>query len=91
MNLNELLLFWAKSGESGREPAFHPILYHLVDVAAAAEAIVEIEVSRVKGFAEHLHVDAAALSTVMIRLVALHDQASDAGSSNRGVPAVHRA
>jgi CRISPR-associated endonuclease/helicase Cas3 len=73
VNLNELLLFWAKSGESGQEPAFHPILYHLIDVAAAAEAILEMEGSRIKRFAEHLHVDAAALSTVMIRLVALHD------------------
>jgi CRISPR-associated endonuclease/helicase Cas3 len=73
MNLNDLLLFWAKSEESGQEPAFHPILYHLIDVAAAAEAILEMEGGRIKGFAEHLHVDAAALSTVMIRLIALHD------------------
>jgi hypothetical protein len=66
-------MFWAKSGESGQEPAFHPILDHLIDVAAAAEAILEMEVNQIKRFAEHLHVDAIALSTVMIRLVALHD------------------
>jgi len=73
VDLRELLLFWAKSEESGQEPAFHPVLYHLIDVAAAAEAILEMEASRIKGLAEHLSVDAAALSTVMIRLVALHD------------------
>jgi CRISPR-associated endonuclease/helicase Cas3 len=73
VNRNELLLFWAKSEEAGQEPAFHPILYHLIDVAAAAEAILEMEVCRIKRLAKHLQVEAAALSTVMIRLVALHD------------------
>jgi CRISPR-associated endonuclease/helicase Cas3 len=73
MNLLELLLFWAKSEGSEQEPPFHPILYHLIDVAAAAEAILQTETSRIKRIAARLHVDPAALSTVMIRLIALHD------------------
>src|SRR5437870_4086298 len=37
------------------------------------EAILEVEASRVQRMAEHLGVDAAALTQVMVRLVALHD------------------
>src|SRR6266567_3795260 len=73
MTPDGLLSFWAKSEAEGQDPAFHPVLYHLVDVAAAAEAILEVEASRVQRMAEHLGVDAAALTQVMVRLVALHD------------------
>jgi CRISPR-associated endonuclease/helicase Cas3 len=77
-----LLSFWAKTGRTHENefegplvssPRFHPLVYHLLDVAACAEALLRQERSRVGRLAKSCNVDVAEISRCFVALIALHD------------------
>jgi CRISPR-associated endonuclease/helicase Cas3 len=68
--------FWAKTGTSTPETAstkFHPLIYHLLDVAACAEALLRQERPRVERLAKSCNVNADHLTSCFVALIALHD------------------
>ena len=68
--------FWAKTGRSDSEVGaveFHPLIYHLLDVAACAETLLRQERRRVDRLAKACSVDADDLSRCFVALIALHD------------------
>lgn len=67
-----LLSLWAKTSESGQGTRFHPLLWHLLDVAAVAERLLD-EDRFLRRFASERGVDRAALSRFLLLLIALHD------------------
>src|ERR1700730_1259702 len=71
-----MMSFWAKTARSGFEVGsleFHPLVYHLVDAAALAEALLCQERRRVERLAKSCNVDLDDLSRCFIALIALHD------------------
>jgi CRISPR-associated endonuclease/helicase Cas3 len=71
-----LFYFWAKTDRSGLHDGsvqFHPLIYHLLDVAACADALLHQERSRVEQLAKSCNVDPDDLSRCFTALVALHD------------------
>ncbi len=84
MNANlALFSLWAKTDRlhvvldlelvRGSSPNFHPLIYHLLDVAACAEAVLDQERARVARLAKAFGVDPANLSLCFVTLIALHD------------------
>lgn len=83
MNADSALFsFWGKTDrrhDSDTElaprpsPSFHPLIYHLLDVAACAEALLDQEGLRVARLAKACDVDIAELSRCFVALIALHD------------------
>jgi CRISPR-associated endonuclease Cas3-HD len=78
----KLFSFWAKTGQRhdadfqvgrGSLPDFHPLVYHLLDVAACAEALLRSEQPRVKRLAKYCNTNLAELSRCLVALIALHD------------------
>lgn len=69
----DLLAFWGKSGRPGDAHGYHPACYHMLDVAACAEAILAVERERLSRLARRLGVEAAVLERILVFLVALHD------------------
>src|SRR5262249_13150940 len=71
-----LFSFWAKTAQSDREDRsieFHPLIYHLLDVAACAEALLRQEHLRVERLAKACGVDTEAPARCLVALIALHD------------------
>lgn len=71
-----LLTLWAKTGApdpSNGRIEFHPLIYHLLDVAACAEALLRQQRSRLNRLAGQCAADANDLSRCFIALIALHD------------------
>src|SRR5215213_10268935 len=69
----DLLAFWGKSGRPGDAHAYHPACYHMLDVAACAEAILAAEPERLSRLARRLGVEPAILERILVFLVAVHD------------------
>jgi CRISPR-associated endonuclease/helicase Cas3 len=78
----KLFSFWAKTSpaqapdlEGGFRPSpiFHPLIYHLLDVAACAEALLRQEAKRMNRLAHACGIDADVLSRCFVTLIALHD------------------
>lgn len=85
----EHLHFWAKSadGENG-EPTYHPVAYHLLDVAAVAEALLEAQPNRAKALARLLKLDPASLLRTVPFLIGLHDLGKFSSCFQAKVPAL---
>lgn len=66
------LRLWAKTSDSESGPRFHPLPYHLLDVAAVAERLIEREAFPA-AFATARGVPPDALARFTRLLVALHD------------------
>lgn len=73
-DLGDHLRFWAKSAplEDG-EVGYHPVSYHLLDVAAVAEALLEAQPNRARSLERLLKLDRASLLRTIPFLVGLHD------------------
>lgn len=81
----DLALFslWAKTDRSitladqqsdgDAVPDFHPLIYHLLDVAAYAEALLQEEQGRLERLAEACHANFEELRSCVVTLIALHD------------------
>lgn len=70
----ELLSLWGKArpgNDAG--PAYHPLLYHLLDVAAVGEAIVECDGSLRARLTRYVGLEGDELSRWIAFLLALHD------------------
>jgi CRISPR-associated endonuclease/helicase Cas3 len=72
--MEEILKLWAKTGSSqGQGRAnFHPLIYHVLDVAAVAEALLA-QSHMLDHMAQALGAPRAALARMLIFCVALHD------------------
>jgi len=71
-----LLSFWAKTAQSDpedRSVEFHPLIYHLLDVAACAEALLRQEDFRLERLAKACGVEPEVLARCFVALIALHD------------------
>ncbi|HEY7246752.1 MAG TPA: CRISPR-associated endonuclease Cas3'' [Xanthobacteraceae bacterium] len=71
-----LFSLWAKTAASdhqGDSLIFHPLIYHLLDVAACADALLRQERARVERLANSCKVNADDLSSCFVALIALHD------------------
>lgn len=70
----DYLTFWGKArpGE-GPGPAWHPVAYHLLDVAACAEAILRARPLARSRAAELLALDPVDAERLLVTLVGLHD------------------
>ena len=70
-------IFWAKLGEGGGEYGYHPLICHLLDVAAVTEAMWDAALSAAarRGFAASLGFgdDLAAARTWVAFIAGLHD------------------
>jgi CRISPR-associated endonuclease Cas3-HD len=73
----ELLQFWGKTDRSEnrarQEHEFHPLAYHLLDVAACADAILDANPSRLRFLAELCEIKTEKLRRTLVCLIALHD------------------
>lgn len=66
--------FWGKAaGERDGEPASHPLVYHCLDVAAMADALLTQHPQRLDAFARFLRTTPDNARRVLIPLVTLHD------------------
>ncbi len=66
------LWLWAKTSGNESSPDWHPLAYHLLDVAAVAEVLIEDD-RFLAEFADHQGIDLAALKRAVVLLVGLHD------------------
>ncbi|MBL1980971.1 CRISPR-associated endonuclease Cas3'', partial [Klebsiella pneumoniae] len=66
---------WGKSDRERDDGAWHPLLHHMLDVAACAEAILEREPRRTRElYARDLgYADYARARPWLLSLIALHD------------------
>jgi HD domain len=73
----ELLQFWGKTDRSEnrarQKHEFHPLAYHLLDVAACADAILDANPSRLRFLAELCEIETEKLRRTLVCLIALHD------------------
>lgn len=72
--MTDFLSFWGKarpSGEGG--PGWHPVAYHLLDVAAVAEALLRARPLAARRCATLLGIDADEARTLVVALAGLHD------------------
>jgi len=77
----QLFKLWAKTDRgltrdephAQELPGFHPLIFHLMDVAACAKALLAYEKERLSWLAEAGKVDADILSQCFVTLIALHD------------------
>lgn len=66
--------YWGKAQPATPcSPAWHPLVYHSLDVAAVAELLLERSPGRLAWMAAALGVEPAALKPLVVLLVALHD------------------
>ena len=72
-----LLEFWGKTdtseGYAGGEYDFHPLAYHLLDVAACADAILDANPARLKFLADLCETEPETMRRALVCLIALHD------------------
>ncbi len=73
----ELLQFWGKTDKSEhhtrKEHEFHPLAYHLLDVAACADAILDANAARLGFLANLCDAEPEKLRRTLVCLIALHD------------------
>lgn len=70
----EHLSFWAKSApRDDGEVGYHPVAYHLLDVAAVAEALLEAQPNRLRSLERLLRLDRPSILRTIPFLVGLHD------------------
>ncbi len=71
---HEILEFWgkARASDSG-EQQFHPLAFHMLDVAACAEQVIAAWPERFERLANGIGASRSDLQLTAIRLVALHD------------------
>lgn len=68
------LRFWGKArGARPGEPAWHPLPYHCLDVAASAEALLSAFPRQVEHLAKSLGTPRDNLASLLTALIALHD------------------
>lgn len=68
------LQLWAKSDRGKDSDAWHPLICHLLDVAAASLEILELEPARYRDLlAADLHTTAAHATAITVALIGLHD------------------
>lgn len=66
--------FWGKAGgASSGQPAWHPVAYHSLDVAAVAEALLDQDPCRLATLAALLGTSSENARRFLVCLVALHD------------------
>src|SRR5262249_36404452 len=67
-------LFWGKAGgEQTGEPGWHPVAYHCLDVAAAADALLAVNPRKLAVLARLLGTSEENAKRVLLCLIALHD------------------
>jgi CRISPR-associated endonuclease Cas3-HD len=86
----EILQFWGKTDKSehhGRqEHEFHPLAYHLLDVAACADAILDANPVRLGFLADLCEIEPDKLRRTLVCLIALHDLGKCASGFQGKVP-----
>ncbi len=65
--------YWAKTGAAGEEPAYHPLVYHGLDVAAAGEALLAARPELLAAMVAVSRVAEAELRGWLTFLLAIHD------------------
>jgi hypothetical protein len=74
---SELLQFWGKTDKSEhytrQEHEYHPLAYHLLDVAACADAILDANPARLRFLADLCEIEPEKLRRTLVCLIALHD------------------
>lgn len=77
LTCHPLLQYWGKTDKSDdqarQEIAFHPLAYHLLDVAACADAILDANPARLSFLADLCGIESHKLRRVLVCLIALHD------------------
>lgn len=74
MNWNrELLTLWGKTGDEAGTPTFHPLAFHILDVAACAHAWLKTNPEWLARLSRRFAVDPDDLGCLVLALVALHD------------------
>lgn len=73
----EILQFWSKTDRSEnharQEHEFHPLAFHLLDVAACADAILAANPARLRFLADLCEIEPERLRRTLVCLIALHD------------------
>ncbi|HEV2644246.1 MAG TPA: CRISPR-associated endonuclease Cas3'', partial [Candidatus Elarobacter sp.] len=69
----DILRFWGKTSRDGSRPAWHPVVFHLLDVAAAADAILAVRRVALARAARLLGLEPDAARRLLVMLIALHD------------------
>jgi len=77
LDFHPLLQFWGKTdkshGPGHKEHDFHPLAYHLLDVAACADAILAANPARLRFLADLCKIEPETLRRALVCLIALHD------------------
>jgi CRISPR-associated endonuclease Cas3-HD len=85
-----ILQIWGKTDKSehhGRqEHEFHPLAYHLLDVAACADAILDANPVRLGFLADLCEIEPDKLRRTLVCLIALHDLGKCASGFQGKVP-----
>ncbi len=68
-----ILQLWGKAEHDAGARSFHPLAFHLLDVAACAEAWLRVSPRWLDRLAGRLEVDRDALRDLVVVLIALHD------------------
>jgi CRISPR-associated endonuclease/helicase Cas3 len=72
-----LLQFWGKTDKSEhharQEHEFQPLAYHLLDVAACADAILDANPARLRFLTDLCEIEPEKLRRTLVCLIALHD------------------
>jgi CRISPR-associated endonuclease/helicase Cas3 len=69
----ELLKLWGKSDKTTKSSDFHPLAYHILDVAACAEALLKADPYWLEKFSGRAKVPFDHLLALVVSLIALHD------------------
>ncbi len=68
------LQFWGKAGGGlNHQPAWHPLVYHNLDVAAVAQVLLDANPRRLEALAGMLGTAPNVAKTLLVKLIALHD------------------
>ncbi|MFM9938438.1 MAG: CRISPR-associated helicase Cas3' [Hyphomicrobiaceae bacterium] len=68
------LTFWGKAGgERPNEPAWHPVAYHCLDVAAVADVLLRTNPRRLQAMSDLLGTSPEVARSFIVSLIALHD------------------
>ena len=85
-----LLQFWGKTDKSEhharQEHEFQPLAYHLLDVAASADAILDANPVRLGFLADLCEIEPDKLRRTLVCLIALHDLGKCASGFQGKVP-----
>ncbi|MDR0788105.1 MAG: CRISPR-associated helicase Cas3' [Gemmatimonadota bacterium] len=74
MSLPPWLLFWGKARPTeGSKEKWHPIAYHLLDVAAVADTLLDVQPRTLAQIACSLGLDPGEARTLVVALASLHD------------------